>query len=193
MHNRAGCWTVLAARYQVVHGGSAADAGGVRRAVAALGFHGPARGPQHAPGGSHRAYVAAHFVGDCRAGDRDVAAGAVIGVLSHHRGDRHQRRRGNRHPLLRAHLTEARRVRPTLQPLKPAGATSPHRSMRCTRPRALHPPTTSLVGVRSQHVRAARRNAFESNAKRCRPFVAGTTKTAATEVTICALDARLTW
>ena len=108
MHNRACCWTGFATRHQVVHRGSAADAGGVCRTVAALGFHGPFGGPQDAPGGGDGAYVAPHFVGDCRAGDSDVAAGGMVGVLGHHRGDRQQRGRGDRYPLLGAQLAERR-------------------------------------------------------------------------------------
>ena len=82
MHEWGGRGTGFATRYQVVHRGSPADAGGGCRTVAPLRFHGPSGGPQDAPGGGHGADVAAHLVGDCRAGDRDVAAGGVIGVVS---------------------------------------------------------------------------------------------------------------
>jgi hypothetical protein len=42
------------------------------------------------------ALVAAHPGRDRRACDSDVAAGAVIGVIGHHRGDQQQRGRGRR-------------------------------------------------------------------------------------------------
>ena len=45
MHNWAGHRTGVAAGHQVVHRGSAADAGSAWGAVAALRFDGPTRGP----------------------------------------------------------------------------------------------------------------------------------------------------
>ena len=45
---------------------------------------------------------------DRGAGDGDVAAGGVIGVLGHHRCDRQQRGRGDRHPLGRAQPAQGR-------------------------------------------------------------------------------------
>jgi hypothetical protein len=108
MHNRAGHGTDFTARHQVIHRGSPADAGGVCRAVATLRLHGPFGHPQHSPGGGHSAHVTTHPVGDCRACDGDVAAGGVIGMLGHHRGDRQQRGRGDRHALLGAQLAQCR-------------------------------------------------------------------------------------
>lgn len=168
MHEWWGRWTYFATRHQVVHRGSAADAGGGCRTVAALGFHGPSGGPQHAPGGGDGAYVAAHRVGDCRAGDGDVAACAVIGVLGHHRGDRQQRRRGDRHPRLSAQLSERRGVHPPRQPVEPGGATGPHRRGRCAGAGAHHPVTAALVRQRTHHMRAGSSRSY-SRAKRRRP------------------------
>ena len=189
MHEWCRRWTGFATRHQVVHRGSAADAGCGCRTVAALGFHGPSGGPQHAPGGGDGAYVAAHLVGDCRAGDGDVAAGAVIGVLGHHRGDRQQRGRGDRHPRLSAQLSERRGVHPPRQPVEPPGATGPHRRGRCAGARARHPVTTTLIGVRTSHMGAAGTGAAECSAEWCRPRAAGALGTGV-EVTIRALFSR---
>ena len=166
MHSRTAHGTGFTARDQVVHRGSAADAGGACRAVAALRLDGPLRGPQDPPGGGHGAHVATHPVGDCRACDGDVAAGGVIGVLGHHCGDRQQRGRGDRHPRLDTHLAKGRRVRPARQPFKPAGTAGPHRRRRRTRTSALHPSTATLVGVRAHHVRAAGGSALQGTAQR---------------------------
>ncbi|SUE32545.1 Uncharacterised protein [Mycolicibacterium gilvum] len=192
MHERWGHWTGFATRHQVVHRGSTADAGGGCRTVAPLRFHSPSGGPQHAPGGGHGAHVAAHLVGDCRAGDGDVAAGGVVGVLGHHRGDRQQRGRGDRHPHLRAQLTERRRVHPPRQPVEPAGATGPHRGRRCAGAGARHPVTATLVCQRTHHMRAGSSRGY-SRAKRRRPRTDRPTCASAKEVTVCAPIARRSW
>ena len=192
MHNRARCWTCFAARHQVVHRGSPADAGGGCRTVAPLRFHGPSGDPQDAPGGGHGADVAAHLVGDCRAGDRDVAAGAVIGVLGHHRGDRQQRRRGDRHPHLSAQLSERRGVHPPRQPVEPPGATRPHRRGRCAGAGARHPVTATLMRQRTHHMRTGSSRSY-SRAERRRPRTVRPTRASAQEVTVCAPIARRIW
>ena len=168
MHNGTGHRTRSAARHQVVHRGSPADAGGACRAVSALRLDGPSRGPQQPPCGSHGAHVATHLVGDCRAGDGDMAAGGVIGILGHHRRDRQQRRRGDRHPRLSSHLAKGRRVRPARQPFKPAVATGPHRRRRCTRPGALHPLATAFVRERAHDMRTRSSRSYR-RAERRRP------------------------
>ncbi|CPX75193.1 Uncharacterised protein [Mycobacteroides abscessus] len=192
MHEWWGRWTGFSTRHQVVHRGSAADAGGGCRTVASLRFHGPSGGPQHAPGGGHGAHVAAHLVGNCRAGDGNVAAGVVIGVLGHHRGDRQQCGRGDRHPRLSAQLSERRGVHPPRQPVEPAGATGPHRRRRCAGAGARHPVTAPLIGVRTSHMGAAGSGAVECSAEWCRPRPDDALRTGV-EVTIRALDARLIW
>ena len=176
----------------MVHRGSAADAGGVCRTVAPLRFHGPSGGPQHAPGSGDGAYVAAHLVGDCRAGDRDVAAGAVIGVLGHHRGDRQQRGRGDRHPRLSTQLSERWGVHPPRQPVEPAGATGPHRRRRRAGARARHPVTATLVCQRTNHMRTGRSRSY-SRAERRRPRTVRPTCAGTDEVTVCAPIARRIW
>lgn len=108
MHNWARDRTGIAARHQVVHRGSPADAGGGWGAVATLGLNGPPGHPQDPPGRGHGAYVTTDPGRDCRACDGDVAAGGVVGVLGHHRRDRHQRGRGDRHPFLGAQLAQGR-------------------------------------------------------------------------------------
>ena len=193
MHEWCRRGTGFATRHQVVHRGSAADAGGVCRTVAPLRFHGPSGGPQDAPGGGDGAHVAPHLVGDCRAGDRDVAAGGVVGVLGHHRGDRQQRGRGDRHPRLSAQLSERRRVRPPRQSIEPPGATGPHRRRRRARAGALHPLTTTLIGVRAHHVWTAGGGARESTAQRRGSRTTGAKRTGTELVTICALNARHFW
>ena len=192
MHEWWGRWTGFSTRHQVVDRGSAADTGGGYRTVAPLRFHGPSGDPQHAPGGGHGAHVAAHLVGDCRASDRDVAAGAVIGVLGHHRGDRQQRRRGDRHPHLSAQLSERRGVHPPRQPVEPAGATGPHRRRRRAQARARHPVTATLMRQRTHHTRAGSSRSY-SRAKRRRPRTDRPTYAGAQEVTVCTPIARRIW
>ena len=192
MHEWWGRWTGFATRHQVVHRGSAADAGGGCRTVAPLRFHGPSGDPQDAPGGGHGADVAAHLVGDCRAGDRDVAAGAVIGVLGHHRGDRQQRGRRDGHPRLSAQLPERRGVHPPRQPVEPPGATGPHRRRRCAGAGARHPVTATLVRQRTHHMRTGSSRSYR-RAKRRRPRIVRPTRACAQEVTVCAPIARRSW
>ena len=192
MHEWWGRWTGFATRHQVVHRGSPADAGGGCRTVAPLRFHGPSGGPQEAPGGGDGAYVAAHLVGDCRAGDGDVTAGGVVGVLGHHRGDRQQRRRGDRHPRLSTQLSERWGMRPPRQPIEPAGATGPHRSGRCAGAGARHPVTATLVCQRTHHMRTGSSRRYRGFERR-RPRTVRPTRAGTDEVTVCAPIARRIW
>ncbi len=192
MHKRWRHWTYFATRHQVVHRGSAADAGSACRTVAPLRLHGPSGDPQHAPRGGHGAHVTPHPVGDCRAGDRDVAAGAVIGVLGHHSGDRQQRGRGDRHPRLSAQRAERRGVHPPRQPVEPARATGPHRRRRCARARARHPLTATLMRQCPHHMRAGSSRGY-SSAERRRPSTVRPTYAGVQKVTVCAPIARRIW
>ena len=63
--------------------------------------------------------VAAQALGDGGAGDGHVAAGGVVGVLGHYRGDREQRGRGDRHAFGGAQCGQGARLRPLTQRAKP--------------------------------------------------------------------------
>jgi hypothetical protein len=118
-----------------------------------------------------------------------MAAGGVVGVLGHHRRDRQQGGRGDRHPLLHAQLAHGRRPGPAVEPSEPTGTASPHRRPRHTRTSTLHPAAPAFVRERAHDMRCG----CDSGAQGRRPRTARSMRSRVEEVTICALIARHIW